>query len=128
MLNRIIQRLDENILVTQTAYRKGRSTSENVFVFKILAEKAIIEENAEINLRLLDMSKAFGSVKRMHLMNDLNEILEEDELHIIKILLNHVSLMVKNNKIVENIFETSTGIPQGDCLSPIYSRSILQNL
>ena len=39
MLNRIGKRIDNEVPVTQTAYRKGRSTTENIFTFKILAEK-----------------------------------------------------------------------------------------
>ena len=68
---------------TQTAYRPGRSTTENVLTFKLLAEKAITETNYEINLRLLDMSKAFDNVNRKILLNDLQTILNNDELHII---------------------------------------------
>jgi len=119
MLNRIGKRIDNEVPVTQTAYRKGRSTTENVFTFKILAEKAIIEDNAEINIRLMDMSKAFDNVNREDLISDLRKILQEDELHILKLLVTKVILQVKNNNILGEKFITSKGIPQGDCLSPI---------
>ena len=75
ILDRIITKLDNEIPITQSAYRKGRGTTENVFTFKILAEKAISEENCEIYLRLLDMSKAFDSVNRTLLIEDLKKIL-----------------------------------------------------
>jgi len=111
--------LDKDIPISQTAYRKGRSTTENVFTFKILAEKAIIEDNAEIHLRLLDMSKAFDNVSRENLMKDLKEILQDDELHMVKLLVTQVNLQVRNNNTIGEKFKTSKGIPQGDCLSPM---------
>jgi len=41
MLKRIYKRLESNLPMNKTAYRKGRSTTELVFAIKILAEKAI---------------------------------------------------------------------------------------
>jgi len=119
ILNRIEKKLDKDIPISQAAYRKGRSTTGNVFTFKILAEKVIIEDNAEIHLRLLDMSKAFDNVSRENLINDLKEILQEDELHIVKLLITQVNLQVRNNNTTGEKFQTSKGIPQEDCLSPI---------
>ena len=86
---------------------------------KLLTEKALIEDNAEVNIRLLDMSKAFDNVNREELINDLKKILENDELHIIKILITKLNLQVKNKTIIGQTFETTKGIPQGDSLSPI---------
>ena len=41
MIRRASQKLSNKIAITQAAYRAGRSTTENVFTFKVLAEKAI---------------------------------------------------------------------------------------
>jgi hypothetical protein len=76
---------DDNIPITQSAYRGGRSTTENVFTFKVLIEKAMTSSNNEVNILLLDMSKAFVSVNRRSLMNDLQSVLEPGELHILKV-------------------------------------------
>src|SRR3989442_6960161 len=67
----------------------------------------------------MDMSEAFDNVNRPELLNDLKEILDEDELHIAKILITNVTLQVKNKDIIGEKFSTSKGIPQGDSLSPI---------
>ena len=45
MINRIYDKLDSEIPATQAAYRPGRSTTENVFTMKILAEKALTSSN-----------------------------------------------------------------------------------
>ena len=105
--------------MTQAAYRPGRSTTEQVFSVTILAEKAYNTDNYEINLLLLDMSKAFDSVDRGKLLRQLNDIIEEDELHIIKILVEDVVLQVRNRETVGEKFVTNLGVPQGDCLSPM---------
>src|SRR2546425_3691870 len=99
IIQRISSRIDSHIPITQSAYRKGRSTTENVFAFKVLSEKAVTEENSELNIRMIDMSKAFDNINRVELLKDLKKILRDDELHIIKILINEVQLQVKNKDI-----------------------------
>ena len=74
MLNRIFNRIDNEIPKSQTAYRPGRSTTENIFTFKILIEKALISKDYETNIILLDMSKAFDSVDRNLLMEDFKKL------------------------------------------------------
>ena len=43
----------------------------------------------------MDMSKAFDTISRKTLMDDLRRIVEPDELHLIKILVEQVELIVK---------------------------------
>ena len=68
---------------------------------------------------MLDMSKAFDTVIRATLIEDLKEILEPEEVHLITILIKEVKLRVKCEKNTGDDFITNTGVPQGDCLSPI---------
>ena len=68
----------------QTAYHPGRSTTEHVFAYKLLAEKAITSNNYASNIILMDTSKAFDKVDRRKFLDDLINILENDELHLIK--------------------------------------------
>ena len=65
------------------------------------------------------MSKAFDTVDRGTLFEDLKDILNNDELHMISILLNDVKLSVKCGKVTGENFNTNVGVPQGDCLSPV---------
>ena len=62
MKDRIIDRLDTEIPISQAAYRTGRSTTEHVFATKLLVEKAATSYNYPIHLLMLDMSKAFETV------------------------------------------------------------------
>ena len=64
-IRRVRENKVEHVLsVTQTAYSAGRSTTELVFTFKTIAENVISSCDYEINLLLLDMSKAFDTIQR----------------------------------------------------------------
>ena len=116
IINRIRDRLDAEIPLSQAAYRSKRSTTEHVFTTKLIIEKTITSKNEAVHLILLDMSKAFDSLNRNILLQDLQNTIEPDELHIISVLLN-VSLAVRCQKTMSKSFETDTGAPQGDCVS-----------
>ena len=66
----------------------------------------------------MDMSKAFDTLNRKKLIEDLENILEKDELHLVKIML-QTNLTVRCGKAESEHFTTDTGAPQGDCLSAI---------
>ena len=119
MINRIQEKIDNRIPLSQAACRAGRSMTEHVFICKILAEKAITSECYETTiLLLLDMSKAFDTVKN-NFKELLEIILDPDETHMMKILLKDVKLSVRIGKEFGEKITTNIGVPQGDCLSPI---------
>ena len=88
MKKRIVDKLDAEIPPSQAAYRAGRSTTEHVFAAKVSVEKAVASANYPIYLLILDMSKAFDTVNRSTLMQELAKVLDPDELHIINVLTN----------------------------------------
>ena len=115
MIKRCWNRLSTKIPIRQAAYQAGRSTTEQVFAIKMLAEKAITSSNYNIYLLLLDMSKAFDTVSRGKLLKDLQEILEPDELHMMSLL----NLRVRVGKEKDESIKIEIGIAQGDCLSAV---------
>ena len=68
---------------------------------------------------MLDMSKAFDTVNRKKLTEDLKSVLERDELHMMDILIKDVTMKVKVNDQLGEEFTTTVGIAQGDCLSAV---------
>jgi len=60
------------------------------------------------------MSKAFNSVDRKTLVNNLRNTIEANELHIIASLMN-VTLLCGNT--LSDEFKTNTGAPQRKCAS-----------
>ena len=116
MMKRIEHTIDKEIPITQAAYRQKRLTTEHIFSTKTVIERTISAKNETVYLILLDMSKAFDSINRKVLIDDLRPIINYDELHIIKLLLN-VKLAVKCGNETSDFFDTDTGAPQGDCAS-----------
>ena len=127
---RIIERIDNEIPPSQASYRLGRSTTEHVFAAKIMAERSITSTDQTTYLLMLDMSKAFDTVDRSILLEDLSKTIENDELHLISIMLN-TNLRVRCGNIISESFKTNTGVPQGDSLSAdqftFYLAKALQN-
>ena len=62
------------------------------------------------------MSKAFDSIQRNTLIEDLKNVLNQDELHLIRILLD-VKIAAKYGNYKRRFFRTDKGAPQGDCAS-----------
>ena len=73
------------------------------------------------------MSRAFDTIDRGKLLNDLSDILEPDELHLVKLLLIDVKIQVKHNDCIGKTFTPDIGSPQGDCASPIWFIFYLHN-
>ena len=65
------------------------------------------------------MSKAFDTVNRKSLFDELQEIQPEDELHMLFILINDVNLKVRRGKTTGEKINTNIGVSQGGCLSPV---------
>ena len=118
MPRRMLKKLLQKVLPSQAVYQQGRSTTEMVFTFKIVAEKALMSKDYKLILLLRDMSKAFNTVRRNELFKILKEVLDKDVLHMMKILLKDVKLNVRIGNTLEDI-STNIGVPQGDCLNPI---------
>ena len=116
IMTRIKDWLELEIPAIQAAYRKGRSTTEHVFACKQVIERTISAKNETVHLILLDMSKAFDTVNRKILIEDLQNTINTDELHLVRNLLS-VSLTIKCGDSLSDTFQTDTGAPQGDCAS-----------
>lgn len=118
MMRRIGDRINQEIPPTQSAYRSGRGTTEQVAALKLMVEKAITSKDLEVQILMMDMSRAFDTVNRSILLKDLENILEPGELHIIKLMIEDVKLTVEVAGSRGEVFKTNVGTPQGDCLSP----------
>ena len=68
----------------------------------------------------MDTSKAFDKLNRKSLLEDLKQIVDDDELHLLKLLLDDVELTVRCGSTKGIPFKTNRGVPQGDCMSPIF--------
>ncbi len=98
LIRRCWNRLSSKIPLSQAAYQEGRSITEQVFAVIILAEKAITSNTYHIYLLLVDMSKAFDTVSYKKLLENLKDVLNLDELHMMSIFIKDVKLKVKVGK------------------------------
>ena len=115
ILKRINTRLDSEIPISQAVYLKNRSTTEHLFATKLIIERTIsADEN--VCLLFLDKSKAFDSLQRSILIEDLENVLNQDELHMIRMLLD-VKIAAKCGNYKSQFSSTDTEAPQGDCVS-----------
>ena len=119
LIHRAWKRLSTRISKDQAAYQNERSTTEQVFAIKLLAEKAITSNDYSMYILMLDMSKAFDTVDRKRLFKSLEEILLPEELHLLHILINDVFIHVRVGNELSVAFISLIGIIQGDCLSAI---------
>ena len=120
VIRRFSDRLfDEVIPQTQAAYRSGRSTTELIFSFRTLIEKAITSESYEVHLLMIDMSAAFDCIRRDVLINDLKTVLNNDELHLLSLLLNNIKIAIKLKNKIGDFFDSVIGSPQGDAASAV---------
>ena len=120
MIDRTWNKFKNVIPIEQAAYQKGRSTTEQVFTMKTLAEKAITSEEYNIFILLLDMSKAFDTVNRGKLMKHLEDILSESEMRLVYLLISGVKIKVRVGKKCGEEIATNVGVVQGDCLSAVF--------
>ena len=105
IMKRINSRLGSAIPISQATYRKNMSTTEHVFVTKLIIERIISSTDVTVYLLLLDMSKAFDSIQRNTLIEDLKNVLNQDELHLIRILLD-VKIAAKCGNYKSRFFST----------------------
>ena len=80
LIDRTIEKISKMIPPSQAAYRQGRGTTEQVFALKTLIEIARNSKEYQINILLMDMTKAFDRIDRSTLLGDLKEILDPHEL------------------------------------------------
>ena len=116
LMDQLCSRLDYETPLTQAAYRKERSTTEHVFAAKMAIERTTNARNKTLHLALFDMSKAFDSIKRKDLTENLQHTIAADELHIMKMML-EVSSVVRCGDSISEPFQTDTSAPKGCCAS-----------
>ena len=119
LMRRTWDRIEHLIPLSQTAYQADRSTTEQVYAVKTLAEKPITSSDYTIHTLMLDMSKAFDIVDRGKLFKMLHNTLLPEELHLLNLLVNDVSIRVRVHKETGEEINILLGIMQGDCLSAI---------
>ena len=126
-LHRIRPCTEEYLSHSQSGFRPDRSTADVAWAHKWLAAKTK-QEDDDIEIKGIDISSAFDAIDTQTLLDILREIIEEDELRIIRFLLSDTTINTRiNGATKEKPFESNIGLPQGDSLSPVLFSIYLEN-
>lgn len=121
LLNRLRPKLLTYISPDQCGFSQGRSTADILLSYKLL--DAIAKKyNREFYLLEIDLSKAFDTINRQQLLTIIRDELSatESDCRIARYLLANTSLTPCLQGQYDASFPTTSGSPQGDCISPIF--------
>ena len=90
--------------------------------------KCSVTQGLKVQITGIDMSAAFDTINRIKLLHILSDIVNEDDLRIIRFLLSNTVINMKiNGATQQHSFTANTGTPQGDGLSPVLFIVYLEN-
>lgn len=128
--NRLTRFLDEHELLseTQTGFRKDYSTLDNIFTLHSLIE-LLKSQRKKLFCCFIDFSRAFDTVWRAGLWRKLlSNNINGKILRIIKSMYEDIKSCVTINNETSGLFSCSTGVQQGENLSPLLFSLYLNDL
>ena len=85
-MNRPKDKVNRYLAQSQSAYRKSRSTKDAIWAHKWIIAKMQIQD-IRIYVTSIDMSSASDTIQRDQLIDIAKEILNEDEIRIVRLLM-----------------------------------------
>ena len=102
---------------SQSAYRRGRSTSDVVWSHRWVLAK-VQKHELTVFCTGIDMTSAFDTIDRSHFIQIIDRIGSSDDSRLARVLVSDTSLEIKFNGIKDSVpFTTNIGSPQGDAIS-----------
>ena len=117
LINRSDDQVDQYISLSQSAYRKHRSTSDIIWSYRWIIAKVQEYKELQIFITGIDMTSAFDTIQRQKLIDIAKSFMNEDEVRILRLLLSNTTLEVKTVGVQSNCFNSNIGSPQGDSAS-----------
>ncbi|RQM13383.1 hypothetical protein DD237_006674 [Peronospora effusa] len=118
VLRRISPKVEEYLSPHQSEFRPCRSTADVVWDHRWIVARAQ-RYKERFHILGIDLLRAFDTVNRYKLISVLKTILDDDEIRLIRLLLRDTMLSLRLGKCLLSPFESNTGTPQGDSLSPV---------
>ena len=103
----------------QGGFRKGRSTTDQIFCLRMILEKAH-EHKVDIHQLYIDYKQAYDTINRSELEEIMKEFGIPNKLvRLTKMTIENTNSKVKIQGKLTPSFETTTGLRQGDALSTL---------
>ncbi len=119
ILNRIQTLIDGQLLKQQAGFRANRSTIDQIFVLKMIMEKAR-EFNKTLFMCFIDIQKAYDSVNRDLLWKICQHYgLTVKIIRLLKLIYKNTRAKVRINGELSESFIIETGVMQGGIPSPV---------
>ncbi|XP_054289682.1 uncharacterized protein LOC129004977 [Macrosteles quadrilineatus] len=127
ILNRLKVYIEENIEDHQAGFIQGRSTTDQIFTIKQSLSK-YWEYNKEVHLLFIDFQKAYDSVLRKKMYEKMKMFGIPDKLiNLTRMCIQKSRCKVKINGEYTSSFEVTTGVRQGDGLSPLLFNLVIED-
>ena len=117
IITRIRDGIDDKLHQKQAGFRKGRRTTEQIFILRNIIEQCI-EWNANLYVCFVDFEKAFDSVDRSVLWRIMRSYsIPEKIVKMVKVMYSGSECAVIDGSGVYDWFEIKTSVKQGSCMS-----------
>ena len=117
VIERIKEGIDPKLRCEQAVFRKGRGTTEQVFILRNIIEQSI-EWQAPLYINFVDFTKAFDSLDRRRLWKILRHYGIPSELvDLIRAMYAGSCCSVIDNGKMSDWFDVKTGVRQGCVMS-----------
>ena len=127
-MNRLTSQAEEVLSEEQAGFRKGRSTTDQIFNCRHLIEKHLESQNDLYN-NFIDFKKAFNRVWHEGLWSTLNKYgIDSNITLMIKSLYKNSTSAMLFNSIQGQMFKTIVGVRQGCLLSPVLFNLFLEEI
>ena len=124
--NRLLEGLEDRLRSTQYGFRRGRSTTEPMFILRRMQDLVHAKKNRALHLVFLDWSKAFDKVDTRCLPTVLRRFgVPEKMIQVIEALVESPTFRVSMQGETSGAAGQETGIRQGCTLSPFLFTLIL---
>ena len=128
ILKRLQTKAEEILAEEQAGFRAGRSTHEQIFNCRIIAEKHI-QHQRELYHNFIDFKKAFDRVWHEGLWAVMEQFgFQQDIIDLIKSLYGNANSTVLLNNQLGEPFRNTVGVRQGCLLSPILFNIYLERI